>query len=116
MDKNKVKAEKRKRRHRKVRAKVIGTAKRPRLCIFKSNKYIYTQIIDDEKQKTLASASSLKMKANGLLEKAEKIGEEIAKKAKDLKIKKVVFDRGGYIFTGRVKAFAESARKGGLEF
>ncbi|MFH1402482.1 MAG: 50S ribosomal protein L18 [Patescibacteria group bacterium] len=116
MDKNQIKTQNRKRRHKRVRSRVIGGANRPRLCIFKSNKYIYAQIIDDEKQRTLASVSSLKMKANGLLEKAEKVGEEIAKKAKDLKIKKVAFDRGGYLFTGKIKALADGARKAGLEF
>ncbi|MCK5021691.1 MAG: 50S ribosomal protein L18 [Candidatus Pacebacteria bacterium] len=115
-DKNKIKKENRERRHKRVRAKVFGTSKKPRLCVFKSNKYIYAQIIDDEKGKTLTSSSSLKMKENALLEKAGKIGEDIAKKAEDLKIKEVVFDRGGYIFTGRVKALVEGVKKGGLKF
>ncbi|MFH0846111.1 MAG: 50S ribosomal protein L18 [Patescibacteria group bacterium] len=116
MEKNQLKKEQRERRHRRVRAKVIGTAQKPRLSVFRSNKFIYAQVIDDENAKTLASASSLKMKANGLLVKSEKVGEEIAKKALDLKIKKVVFDRGGYLFIGKIKAFVEGARKGGLEF
>ncbi|MCK5285906.1 MAG: 50S ribosomal protein L18 [Candidatus Pacebacteria bacterium] len=116
MDKNKIKTESRKRRHRRVRSKVIGSASKPRLCVFKSNKYIYAQIIDDEKNKTLAASSSLKMKANSLLENATKVGKEIAIKATDLKIKEVVFDKGGYIYTGKIKALADAAREGGLKF
>ena len=103
------KQEKRKRRHRRVRAKIKGTGEVPRLCVFRSNKYIYAQIIDDEKGKTLASAKAE-------LNKADKVGESIAKKAIDQKINKVVFDRGGYKYHGRVKTLAEAARKGGLKF
>jgi large subunit ribosomal protein L18 len=103
------KQEKRIRRHKKVRAKIKGADKALRLCVFRSNKYIYAQIVDDEKSKTLASAKSG-------LSKAEKAGEDIAKKAKELKIEKVVFDRGGYKYHGRVKALADAARKGGLKF
>jgi len=116
MDKNKIKTEKRVRRQRRTRSKVIGTAQRPRLTVFKSNKYIYAQIIDDEKNQTIVSASSAKMGANGLMEKAKKVGSELAKVAKDKKIKEVVFDKGGYLFTGRVKALADSSREGGLKF
>jgi len=116
MDKNKEKTESRKRRHRRVRSKVIGTALKPRLCVYKSNKYIYAQLIDDEKNKTLAASSSLKMKANSLLENAVKVGKEIAIKAKDLKIKRVVFDKGGYIYTGKIEALANAARGEGLKF
>lgn len=105
------KQEKRYRRHKKVRAKIFGTAKVPRLSVFKSNQYIYAQLIDDEKGKTLASA---KGKLN--LKQAKKIGELIAKKAQEKKIKKVVFDRGGYEYHGRVKALAEGAREKGLNF
>ncbi len=103
------KQEKRIRRHKKVRAKIKGTSKLPRLCVFRSNKYIYAQLIDDEAGKTLASASSE-------LKKADKVGSDIAKKAGDLKIEKVVFDRGGYKYHGKVKAVAEAAREGGLKF
>ena len=103
------KQEKRKRRHRRVRAKIKGTGEVPRLCVFRSNKYIYAQIIDDEKGKTLANAKAE-------LNKAAKVGEDIAKKAIKEKINKVVFDRGGYKYHGRVKALAEAARKGGLKF
>ena len=103
------KQEKRKRRHRRVRAKINGTAEVPRLCVFRSNKYIYAQIIDDEKNKTLASAKAE-------LKSADKVGEEVAKKAIKQKIKKVVFDRGGYKYHGRVKALADAARSAGLKF
>lgn len=116
MDKNKTKTEKRTRRHKRIRAKVTGTADRPRLSVFKSNKYIYAQIIDDNKKQTLVSASSSKMEANGLVEKAKKVGAELAKAAQKKKIKQVVFDRGGYIFIGKIKALADGARAGGLEF
>lgn len=103
------KQQKRYRRHRRVRAKIKGTAKVPRLCIFRSTKYIYAQLIDDEKGKTLAAA-------NGKLAVANKIGKLIAKKAIEKKINKVVFDRGGYKYHGRVKALAEGAREEGLQF
>ena len=108
----------RERRHRRIRAKVAGTALRPRLSIFRSNKYVYAQIIDDERGVTLVSASDLgvKSKSKGKLEASKMIGEEIAKQAKDKKISKVVFDRSGYLYTGRVKQVAEGARAGGLDF
>ena len=116
MDKNKTKIEKRVRRQRRTRSKVIGTAQRPRLTVFKSNKYIYAQIIDDEKNQTMASASSAKMGANDLMKKAKKVGSELAKIAEEKKIKEDVFDKGAYLFTGRVKALADSSREGGLKF
>jgi len=103
------KKEKRIRRHKRVRAKIKGTADVPRLCVFRSNKYVYVQIINDETGKTLAFDRKE-------LSKAKKAGEEIAKKAKGLKIEKIVFDRGGYKYHGRVKAIAEAAREGGLKF
>ena len=103
------KQEKRYRRHKRVRAKVFGTAKVPRLCVFRSLKHIYVQLIDDEKGKTLAAAK-------GKLSDACKVGKLIGQKALEKKIKKVVFDRGGYKYHGRVKALAEGAREGGLHF
>lgn len=115
MNKSKVKIEKRARRQKRIRSKVSGTAERPRLSVFKSNKYIYAQIIDDEKAHTLVDASSTDMKGTPL-EKAGAVGKDIAKKAGSKGIKKVVFDRGGYVFTGKVKALATGAREGGLEF
>ena len=103
------KQEKRYRRHRRVRAKIFGTAKIPRLCVFRSSKYIYAQLINDDKGKTLAAAK-------GKLSEAHEVGKLISQKALEKKIKKVVFDRGGYKYHGRVKALAEAARQGGLNF
>lgn len=118
-DKQKIKDQAKLARHRRVRAKVEGTAKRPRLSVFKSLKDIYAQLIDDQKGVTLASASGkeidkkLKTKKTDL---AFKVGELIAKKAGEKGIKEAVFDRGSYKYQGRVKALAEGARKGGLKF
>ena len=138
------KQQKRYRRHKRVRAKVFGTAQVPRLCVFRSNKHIYAQLIDDEKGQTIAKACDLELKKSKVvpLEMGEKskiksktqkeekdkkmckgkiglafeVGKLIAKKAMEKKIKKVVFDRGGYKYHGRVKALAEGAREGGLKF
>ena len=106
------------RRHARVRAKISGTAACPRLCVYRSNKNIEAQIIDDEKKVTLVSSSSMSLKLeNGSnIEAASKVGADVAKKAKAKKITKVVFDRSGYIYHGRVKALAEAAREAGLEF
>lgn len=110
----------RKKRHARVRRKVSGTAERPRLNVFRSNKHMYAQIIDDEKGVTLVSASTLdkelELESTGNVEAAAKVGELIAKRALDKGIKAVVFDRGGYMYHGRVKALAEAARENGLEF
>jgi large subunit ribosomal protein L18 len=110
----------RKARHNRIRETISGTSEIPRLNVFKSNQNIYAQIIDDEKGITLVSASSLdkdlKIENGSNIEAAKLIGEAIAKVAKAAKINKVVFDRGGYLYHGRVKALAESARKNGLEF
>ncbi len=107
-------------RHTRVRSKISGTKDIPRLNVFRSAKHITVQIIDDEEGNTLVSASSmdkdLKLSNGGNVEAAKKVGESIAKKAKKAGIKKVVFDRGGYLYHGRVKALAESARENGLEF
>lgn len=116
MDKGKVKTEKRIRRHNRIRAKVKGTKKVPRLSVFKSNTSMYAQIIDDENGKTIISVSLDKSKKGSSLDKAKKLGEDLAKKATEKKIKKVVFDRGGYIYTGKIKALADGAREGGLKF
>lgn len=113
------KQEKRFRRHKRVRAKVSGTSKMPRLCVFRSAKHIYAQLIDDEKGKTLVAASERELKRkmkSKKLERAKEVGKLIAKKAQDMKIEKIVFDRGGYQYHGRVKALAEGAREGGLKF
>ena len=107
-------------RHARIRAKVSGTSELPRLCVFRSLKNISVQIIDDVKGTTLVSASSqdkdLKIKNGGNIEAAKLVGASIAKKAKKAKISKVVFDRGGYLYHGRVAALAEAARENGLEF
>lgn len=107
----------RKKRHMKIRNTIKGTASLPRLNVFRSNTNITAQIIDDEAGVTLISASSLDMKLEGNnIETAKKVGAEVAKRAKKAKIKSVVFDRGGYLYHGRVKALAEAARNEGLEF
>ncbi len=116
---NKVsKNEMRKERHERVRAKIVGTKDVPRVCVFRSNSNIYAQIINDEEGKTLVSASSLENKGtNGSnIEAAKLVGASLAKKAKDAGITKVVFDRGGYLYHGRVKALADALRDNGLEF
>ena len=107
-------------RHTRVRNKLSGTSETPRLNVFRSNSNIFAQIIDDTKGVTLVSASSidkeLKLENGGNVIAAKKVGELIAKRAKKAKIKNVVFDRGGYLYHGRVKALAEAARENGLEF
>lgn len=107
MSTSKIKQQKIARRHKKIRAMISGTKERPRLSVFRSNKFIYAQIIDDVKGHTLAAFSA---------KDAKEVGVEIAKKAKSLKIEKVVFDRGGYLYTGKIKALADGAREGGLVF
>ncbi len=108
-------------RHERVREKISGTAERPRLCVYRSNTSIYAQIIDDTKGVTLASASSQdkalekSLQGKNKTEQARLVGEEIGKKALKAKIDTVVFDRGGYIYTGRVQALAEGARSAGLK-
>ncbi|CAH0347527.1 50S ribosomal protein L18 [Bacillus sp. CECT 9360] len=115
-DKNSV----RKKRHARVRAKLSGTEARPRLNVFRSSKHIYAQLIDDLSGVTLASASTLDkevgVESKGNTDAAVKVGELIAKRAIEKGYKTVVFDRGGYLFHGRVKALADSARENGLEF
>lgn len=110
----------RKKRHGRVRSRVTGTAERPRLNVFRSNKNIYAQLIDDVAGTTLASASTtdkeLALEVTSDVEAAAKVGELIAKRAKDNGHTSVVFDRGGYAFHGRVKALADAAREEGLEF
>ena len=106
------------RRHARVRAKISGTATCPRLCVYRSNKNIEAQLIDDVKGTTLVASSSMSLKlANGSnVEAAQLVGKDIAEKALAKKIKTVVFDRSGYIYHGRVKALAEAAREAGLVF
>ena len=141
----KKKRKQRLKRHKKIRAKISGTKERPRLCVFRSNKHNYSQLIDDKKNKVLVSfndskmkikkikkSSSVKAKTNGKIVKdktgkkeknlsskilmAFEVGKAVAKKAEELKITSVVFDRGGYKYHGRVKALAEGAREQGLKF
>ena len=109
-------------RHLRVRKKISGTAERPRLNVFRSSKHIYAQIIDDTKGVTLVSASTLdkelreQLKNGGTVEAATKVGALVAERAKAKGVVKVVFDRGGYLYHGRVKALADAAREAGLEF
>jgi len=104
-------------RHRRVRVHVAGTAQRPRLAVFRSLNHLYAQVIDDSASKTLAAASTidLKVKGNGVAQATE-VGKAIAVKAKAAGIAAVVFDRGGFLYHGRVKALADAAREAGLEF
>ena len=109
-------------RHKRVRGKISGTNARPRLCVYRSLTQIYAQIIDDEAGVTLCSASTLDpevkkaCKGKSKTEQAKLVGETVAKRALDKKIKEVVFDRGGYIYIGRVQALADAAREAGLKF
>jgi large subunit ribosomal protein L18 len=114
-----IKQIKKQRRHKKIRARIHGTQDRPRLCVFRSINHIYAQLIDDDKAKVLLSASDKEVKAKKGEKKsdvAKEVGKLIAKKALEKKFEKVVFDRAGVIFHGRVKALAEGAREGGLKF
>lgn len=111
------KATRRQRIKTRVRGKISGTAQRPRLSVFRSNRQIYAQIIDDAEGKTLVSASSLKMETSGTKkEVAAQVGQEIARVALAAGIDSVVFDRNGYLYHGRIKELAEAARAGGLKF
>ncbi|MEX0973743.1 MAG: 50S ribosomal protein L18 [Bacillota bacterium] len=118
----KSKQEKRETRHLRVRKTVAGTPERPRLCVFRSLKHIYAQVIDDNGRRTLASASTAEpsfkeqAKSGGNLTAASAIGKLVAMRALEQGVKKVVFDRGGYLYHGRVKALADAARAGGLDF
>lgn len=118
IDKN----EERKVRHKRVRRKISGTSDRPRLCVYRSLNQIYAQIIDDTKGQTIVSASSIESEIKSLCqgksksEQAKIVGEQLAKRALKKKISEVVFDRGGYIYIGRVQALADGAREAGLKF
>ncbi len=105
-------------RHARVRKKIFGTSVKPRLCVYRSTNYIYAQIIDDINGKTLCSSSSLALKISGKskTEASKEVGADIAAKALKLGLSEVVFDRGGYIYTGRVAALADGAREAGLKF
>lgn len=109
-------SEKRITRHKRIRARISGTATCPRLSVYRSNASIYAQLIDDVTGKTLASSHDMEIKKGTKLERARAVGTEIAKKAEAAGIKTVVFDRGGFLYTGRVAALADAARAGGLLF
>ncbi|AGT30408.1 50S ribosomal protein L18 [Geobacillus genomosp. 3] len=110
----------RRKRHARIRKKIVGTTERPRLSVFRSNKHIYAQIIDDTKSTTIVSASTLDkefgLDSTNNIDAAKKVGELVAQRALEKGIKQVVFDRGGYLYHGRVKALADAAREAGLEF
>lgn len=122
MDRAKARRLARQRRHARVRKQVSGTHERPRLCVFRSLKHIHTQIIDDVKGHTLVSASTLDPEIRAQIDgkdkttQAQLVGEILGKRALDAGITQVVFDRGGYLYHGRVKSLADAARKAGLEF
>ncbi|MFC2038131.1 50S ribosomal protein L18 [Chloroflexota bacterium] len=122
MDKAKARRLARQRRHARVRKGVYGTADRPRLAVFRSSRHIHAQVIDDTQSHTLVAASTLDVEVGPDLDgkdktgQAEVVGEVLAKRALAAGIKKVVFDRGGFLYHGRVKALADAAREGGLEF
>jgi large subunit ribosomal protein L18 len=110
------------RRHRRVRRKVFGTPERPRLAVFRSNQHIYAQVIDDTRHHTLAAASTVEAEVRSQLssgstcDASRAIGESIARRAREQGIEQVVFDRGGYLYHGRIKALADAAREAGLDF
>ncbi|ETB64026.1 TPA: 50S ribosomal protein L18 [Candidatus Nomurabacteria bacterium] len=110
------KQEKRIRLKSKIRAKIFGTKERPRLSVFRSNSYIYAQIINDDIGETIVSSSDITMKTGSKMDRSKKVGEEVAKNALSKGVKSCVFDRNGFKYTGRIKALAESARVSGLSF
>jgi large subunit ribosomal protein L18 len=106
----------RQRIHARIRRKMAGTAERPRLNVYRSVNHIYAQVIDDQAGATIASASTIKLKTGGNVAAAKEVGKTIAELAKEKGVTKVVFDRGGYLYHGRIKALADAAREAGLEF
>lgn len=110
------KNDKRQKRHRRIRAKVCGTASRPRLSVFRSNRAIFAQLINDETGTTVAAASSRGVSAKSSGARAKAVGQAIAKQAKERGVTVAVFDRGGYLYAGAIKALADGAREGGLQF
>ena len=112
----KKKDDKRKRLKVKIRAKIFGTSSRPRLSVFRSNKFIYAQVIDDQKGKTLTEASDVKVTKGTKTERAKEVGKMIAEACAEIKVKEVVFDRNGFKYTGRIKLVADTARVAGLKF
>ncbi len=116
MNKTQKKTENRSRRHARIRSRVIGTAEKPRLAVFRSNRYVYAQLINDADGKTVAAADSRKEKGANMSEKAVAVGKTIAVAAKKAGIEKVVFDRGGFQYLGVIAVLADSARENGLQF
>jgi large subunit ribosomal protein L18 len=118
MDKSIVKRQKRNRRHRRIRRKVAGTAERPRLCVFRSLRHIYAQLVDDDAGRTLVAASShnLDGESGNNTKTAQDVGKLVAERAREKQIDAVIFDRGGYRYHGRIKALADAARENGLKF
>jgi large subunit ribosomal protein L18 len=122
MSKIKTRHERHERKHLRVRKKITGTTERPRLCVFRSLNHIYAQVVDDMQGQTLVSASTLdkdlqaKLKKTGNRDAAKQVGMLLAQRAKEKGIETIVFDRGGYLYHGRVKSLAEGAREGGLKF
>lgn len=115
MEKNIAKNEKRRQRHQRIRSKIKGSSICPRFSVFRSNRALYLQLIDDEKERTLVGFSDLKLKGKNKTEKAFLAGQKMAEEAKKLKIEQTVFDRGGYKFQGRIKAVADGAKEKGLK-
>lgn len=119
MDANKLKQRKRWQRAKRTRSKLLGVAQKPRLTVFRSNKHVYAQLIDDQQGKTIVSVSDLELKETAKVKKMDKsklVGQAIAKKALDKKITEIIFDKGGYKYHGAIKSLAEGAREGGLKF
>lgn len=108
--------EKRERRHKKIRTQIFGTAFRPRISVYRSNTALSLQLVDDQSGKTIKAASTGEIKTGSMLEKSKAAGELLAKRAVEVGITSVVFDRSGYVYTGKVKAAADGARSGGLHF
>jgi large subunit ribosomal protein L18 len=116
MKKTNVKANQRQSRHARIRARISGTMEKPRLSIFKSNRHMYAQLIDDVNGVTIIGLSSEKAEGKTMMEKSKSLGNMLAKQALGKKITKIAFDRGGFKYTGKIKLFADSAREGGLNF
>ena len=116
MKKTNLKANSRQRRHARIRARISGTAKMPRLSVFKSNRHMYAQLINDETGTTILGLSSEKAEGKTMMEKSKELGKMVATAALAKKVTKLAFDRGGFKYTGKIKLFADAAREGGLKF
>ena len=116
MKKTILKKEQRERRRKRIRSRIFGTPVKPRISVFKSNKNIQVQLVDDLNSKTIFGSDTRKMSGKNLVEKSFSLGKVLAEKAKEMKISKAVFDRGGFMYTGSIKALSMGAREGGLQF